>query len=60
MNRTLPYDPPTRRIHWVSQEAVESLSFATGKPIEFGECERGQYGAVTTREGVEYRAVVAS
>ena len=70
MNRTLPYDPPTRRIHWVSQEAVESLSFATGKPIEFGECERGAAnpgigagtgsGAVRIGGGATWRADVTS
>ena len=56
---TLPYSPPTRRIHWTTAELVESIANATGRQIEFGRDDQGDYGAVTTREGTEYRARLA-
>ena len=53
--RNLPYTPPRRRVHWTTVDAVEHIAFEAGYEIEAGIDHEGEYIAVTTREGSEYR-----
>ncbi|GAW50576.1 MULTISPECIES: hypothetical protein [unclassified Nocardioides] len=54
--RSLPQLPARRRrVHWTTIDAVEQLAFDTGAEIEAGIDDKGEYAAVVTAEGVEYR-----
>lgn len=53
--RTLPFPPTRRRVHWSTVDAVEQLAFDGGYDLEAGVDDQGDYVAVTTREGAEYR-----
>lgn len=48
----------TDRIHattWTTSDHVESIAFAGGYPVEVGTDSGGDYAAVVTREGVEFK-----
>lgn len=53
--RSLPFTPPRRRVHWTTVDAVEALAFNSGCQVEAGVDDDGEYVAVVTREGSEYR-----
>lgn len=49
----------TDRIHattWTTKDHVEDISFTSGYPVEIGADAGGEYAAVVTREGMEFRA----
>lgn len=57
--KSLPYTPRRRRVHWTTIDAVEQLAFDTAADLEAGIDGKGEFVAVVTREGTEYRARLA-
>lgn len=45
----------TRRVQWTTVDAVERLAFDGGYDLEAGVDSKGEFVAVVTREGTEYR-----
>lgn len=49
-----------RPINYTTEQSLEDLAASRNYPIEFGRDSRGDYAAVVTREGTEYRARLAA
>ena len=50
----------TRRTNLTTSDSLEQLAHDGRYDIEFGRDSRGEYGALVTREGVEYRAYLTA
>jgi hypothetical protein len=50
----------SRRITWTTADIVEDIGYGGRYPVEVGRDHDGEYVAVVTREGMEFRARLAA